>query len=817
MSTADLSVVITTDSPQNIGLDYDKLVAEGLVIVQALSGEVWTDYNEHDPGVTTLEQLAYALTELSYRAEFPMASLLTRRDGNIDTRLQAMFIARRIFPVSPVTLNDYRKLLIDRVSGVQNVWLTPLPALPPHDTRGLYSISVYAPGVDPCVCDGHVTPEEVQDRIKRVFCRHRSLCEDVEQVTVLSPLTTVVRATLVVSDTQSPETVLGTALFQLSAALAPEVKRVPLQTLLLEGKSPDEIFNGPLEKNGFIQDNTLAPKPDSVSFDEVLRSLSQSPGVLSVRDLTVQVGSVTLNGPGQSTPIGPDQIPALYTGLEPGQQITFRLIRRGIVCSPNRALTRAVYLREQAERRRTYPLLPAYEAAFAVPSAPYKDLSVYTSIQTQFPAVYGINDYGVPTDQSAARKAQAKQFKGYLLAFEQILTNFFAQLNQAKNLFSTNPTLEHTYFYQSLVPSVPNVEPLLYSDYEEGLSSIVNNSDPVTYRRNRIAEMLLAMFQENVTTANSANGGCDHTDTGGPGKDVLKARLALLNHMVAATRDRGRGFDYLALPSAWNIAGMEIKSRIQLGLPVFRRRSLLSGLEELGMTLVEDENLATLGASLGSVGDESDPDFEEISRDSTPDSTPPPEGAFAPPLLRMHAVTEETVRAASDITHYRIGTLPGEWGVSVVCRAPGDDSYRLIARMPTRVEGERAAYRMADGMSRIRASLAQLYIVEHVLLRYGDPPARGGFEYSFAISAVVGLDSQSDTEAYRDLTTQVLRENAPAHVDVQMVFLRPRSLIQFETRLRAWQRALRKGTDEEKRSTSSKMIDFLVKHAAVES
>ena len=38
-----------------------------------LSGRVWTDHNLHDPGITTLEILCYALTDLAYRTGFSVS------------------------------------------------------------------------------------------------------------------------------------------------------------------------------------------------------------------------------------------------------------------------------------------------------------------------------------------------------------------------------------------------------------------------------------------------------------------------------------------------------------------------------------------------------------------------------------------------------------------------------------------------------------------------------------------------------------------------------------------------------------------------
>lgn len=39
---------------------YTQLQEKALAKIQELAGELWTDYNEHDPGVTVLDILNYA-------------------------------------------------------------------------------------------------------------------------------------------------------------------------------------------------------------------------------------------------------------------------------------------------------------------------------------------------------------------------------------------------------------------------------------------------------------------------------------------------------------------------------------------------------------------------------------------------------------------------------------------------------------------------------------------------------------------------------------------------------------------------------------
>lgn len=88
-----------------------------------MGNKLWTDYNIHDPGITLLELLCYAITELGYRTAFDIKDILAVPDSTqFKPQEQALFTAREILTVNPWTANDYRKLLID-VNGIKNAWL----------------------------------------------------------------------------------------------------------------------------------------------------------------------------------------------------------------------------------------------------------------------------------------------------------------------------------------------------------------------------------------------------------------------------------------------------------------------------------------------------------------------------------------------------------------------------------------------------------------------------------------------------------------------------------------------------------------------
>src|SRR3989338_2443071 len=119
METLNTSQTISNAPLEEKGMDFQWLRDEGIKHLQRLSGAIWTDYNLHDPGVTILDQLCYALTDLSYRIDYDIDDLLTGKDGNT---FESLYSPAQILTTNPVTLLDIRKIIID-VPDVKNAWV----------------------------------------------------------------------------------------------------------------------------------------------------------------------------------------------------------------------------------------------------------------------------------------------------------------------------------------------------------------------------------------------------------------------------------------------------------------------------------------------------------------------------------------------------------------------------------------------------------------------------------------------------------------------------------------------------------------------
>lgn len=100
--------------------DFNYLREKGLTYIQQLSGKLWTDHNLHDPGITILEVLCYALMDLGYRTGFSMNDMVRELDGTVVS--DSFHPANKIFTSDPVTADDYRRMLVD-IPGIRNAWL----------------------------------------------------------------------------------------------------------------------------------------------------------------------------------------------------------------------------------------------------------------------------------------------------------------------------------------------------------------------------------------------------------------------------------------------------------------------------------------------------------------------------------------------------------------------------------------------------------------------------------------------------------------------------------------------------------------------
>jgi hypothetical protein len=774
--------------PQAGGLDYQWLRARGQELLERLAGEIWTDYNEHDPGVTTLEQLCYALTELSYRAQSPVEDLLTASDGAaIDTYGQALFAPQAILPCNPVTAGDYRKLIADRVEAVGNVWLTPCRAGSRLGASGLYDIELYAPGLEPA------KTAAIRRRVRHVFTRQRTLCEDVHSIRILEPVRAVLAATITVDSAATPEAILASVFYRVGNLLAPELRRRSLQDLLDAGETPASIFSGPALRYGFVSDDQVRPRPDEISLSQVTQCLVATQGVSGVRQVSLAIDGAAVEPGGQLTLAVP-RGGILRVDTRPvGDRFSVRVLRGGVEYTPHAGAVERELHRLWTDHRRRFDVRADARRLLAMPRGQHIDAAGYVSIQEQFPTTYGINRFGVGSEATAARRASARQFKGYLLAFEQLLADSFAMVDGVRELCAIGSEPRRRAFTRYLDACdetgetlVPDVGPLLSPSYRSGLDAFAGGRARHLERRNRFLDYLLASYGEEIDRVIPLPASRPDDPGLASRAQHLRIKLRLLRRLTRAGRDRGRGGDYLSRRPGRQCAGLELRTRLQLGMEL-QPVPLAQLLGDLRLTLRDAPSSEDYGL-MRVYGSHIEEHFAPL----------PHTGPRSSPTRRKDgavAMTEEMVVAACDAGNYRIGALPDDTRVVVVCRAPQQPAWQIVGRYHDYDSAVADARRWCRLARVFRNRSRRIFIIEHVLLRGQRGPRAddeaAGFDYGLTATAVVCLPGrEANDSGYREYIREVIRRNTPAHIVIHTSFLRLRHAAEFEQLYAAWRQKL---------------------------
>src|ERR1043165_9345161 len=109
------NVTISRDNFPDPVTDFFALRRRAIQLAQRLAGKEWTDFNEHDPGVTIPEQLCYAITDLGYRTSYEIQDLLAGQPDYTGENKDTFFTIDKVLPCSPLTIDDWRTIMLDRV------------------------------------------------------------------------------------------------------------------------------------------------------------------------------------------------------------------------------------------------------------------------------------------------------------------------------------------------------------------------------------------------------------------------------------------------------------------------------------------------------------------------------------------------------------------------------------------------------------------------------------------------------------------------------------------------------------------------------
>jgi len=824
------SPVISRQPPPDPALDFAALREEGIEYLERIVSGLWTDYNAHDPGITLLELLCYGIIDVAHRTTFPDADLFAPAPGEAtDPAAVPLVTARHALTCGPVTVDDYRRLLLDRFPELHNVWLDPVGrtlhadrrlraiSLTPNadttafDVRGLYRIrALFHDDVD---TSRHA---ELLAAIGRAYHEHRNLAEDLDSVQVTPLDDIVVCAEIQLAPQAGLEETYARVVHALRAVLSPVIPRHSLASLVARGLTMEDIFDGPRLDRGFIlaDDLARAAAPPCVRASDLMAAISAVPGVRGITRFRLNRpprDGIPSEPVDWELPIAPGHHPRLT--LENARlelmkgPLPFRI-------DPAAVAARLVAL-DRADRAAADAPGPFDRA---VPAGTWRDFGEFTTLQDALPLTYGVGPRGLDRGAAPERLAKARQLQAFLLLFDQLLAGQLAQLVHVRELLSTDLESRRSYFARA-VRDIPDLHrllaPLAGQDapdatavtqaFDALLAGSTAAHDSWIERRSSILDHLLARFGEVFTDqvlAHFSEAG-DRT-----AEQVLGAKRAFLAAAPALAYTRLHAPDMRDPARAWdtdNVSGFEKRLGRLLGFASTDRRHLASVVYEF----YEERDTDAASEIRFRIVDvrESKTILSGTKRFGTRDEA--------------EAEMRIAIRLAMDPANYRVRVArDGRHFIDVVHVTDGVEDIVAIRKelWPTRAEAEAERDRVA-ALVASRFSEEGIFLVESILLR---PPAGatdwpllpascscvdasageeagaaapGAWDpYSFRVHLILpGYTTRLAEPGFRRFVEEIVQRELPAHLAARICFVDREQLSGFEAAYRPWLDAVASG------------------------
>ncbi len=586
-------------------LEREQLKEVWLDFMQQLSGDVWTDYNTHDPGITIMEQLCDTMSKINKRATTPIQNLLNSQSRKKREEINnAFYDAVEILPTNPVTQDDYRILIIDRVQYVKNAWVEPVRDNM-QGIKGLYRILLQI--------DETARTEEGIRRIKEevfaLYNHHRNLCEDIESIQVLDVDKIEIFADIDINSEAVAEELLAEILFRLEEHLNPSIQFHTLEDLLDRGYTVDQAFDGPPPVHGLILKSDLRGMTQEVYVSKLIEIVQGVEGVRRITYFRVDKNGIPVDS--DVIPIRQNTYPVLdmdtiderYTD---GGDYPLQFFRGALNYELDLNTANQLLYSLYARYKKGYQMKMLYHEKDFPSTISLKEVAHYDSLQNELPVTYGVNELGLPDHAQATRErvAMVKQLRGYLFFFEQTLSNYLEQLANVRKLFSIDKSIDRTY-YSNTPKHIPGVFDLIFNptvehiastnkDYSledaqertlelfnEKVAEVTKKFDPFIDRRNRFLDHLLGRFGEQFSTdfllkvSNYVGVGHDDDETN-PEIELINAKIEFLQNYVDISKNKGKGFDYLGQTlDESNISGLKKRASLLLNIELAGNQSLL--------------------------------------------------------------------------------------------------------------------------------------------------------------------------------------------------------------------------------------------------
>jgi len=744
---------------------YTALQRRTLNELQRLSGEVWTDYNPGDPGVTIADVVDYALTETDYKLSFPLEDYLSGKNGVWTADVFGLFPPGAVYPSAPLTTDDYRRMVLANFPVIEDVKVYAVPALRRHDFKLRLS---------PFFTDDHT----ILERVGRFLNRRRNLCEQIGEISIEQTRELFFHADFMIEPDKDATDILvqvyWTAMHYISGSV--EIKRHGGDTL--SGRA-DEWYDGPVEE-------VRADIPRQCDTEnELYWRLRHIPGVVSFKTCCFTDNDnkvITDFKAGYSLSL-PETFKDIIVRIgEEAVDTDIQLFRERLKA---KFFMRGTFRLRSFMHGREHTAGKSEISAGTAYYATFRDVYEHSPVAGDLPSCYGLSGQGFLRGTPAKDRAEIRNFRNYLSLFDLILMRGLKELDSLKELLS----IRDTGTWLSRLEALP-----------AGTLAISRETDcyrSVAALRNRYMDFLDGLY------------GVDSNPVwlrefeyyGQTEDDRLRRRMRFLSELPRLIRDRSVSFDMNGGYGGDNVPVVKKYLSLLLDFNCDEENAVGNILPGHNLILMGDgEKGKYLRGLMNSRMIDDDmfvPDAVEAIAEDRPPRTKQEKLERDEdlrrnlPIFNSNWISGSLFREGIALSNYNLVKLNNrEW--LLVFRGKEEDSRMNLGRSDDKARLCRWANTLCRYLRVLNRQCEAVYVVEKDLF--------GGNASGTVMLVFSGWTARTRSPRFRGACTALARSLIPAHLKMQTYWLGAMPMQFFEESHRRWRESLRDNVPEETRS-----------------
>ncbi len=540
-------------------LDAVALRSLGIKRISELSGNIWSDYNAADPGITIMEILCFSIMDIGYRMTFDIRDLLTEPGYKVPRYRNVFYEPYQVLSSAPLTINDYRKLILENIPGIKNVWLKPVNktlTIPENvsserqiSLKGYYNVYV---DVD---ADSEDVRNAILKEVKTLLDKHRNLCEDFNYPEAVEHLPVAIEADVEVEAGYDYSAILQQIISDLTQYVSPDLHRYTLEEMLKKGTSISDVFTGPYPKWGYVDVNEVEDMDDNRELyaSDIINIIMRVPGVKGVRHFKFVVNNTSV--------VDVETYKISLKDSACGHYV-FRLASPSDNKSHNIEFLlesfRFTAPYTHTQKSISYNAETYFNGHLGIDTGTNRNLNAYYTIQHEFPNMYLVGKENISDEEPNLRKAQRLQMKAYLMFFDQLLADFLLRMDSAKYMLSWEKTKnieewkekQQSYLHHILSDEdIDDVDKVVQDDYVDYFQNSVFDAKKELKRKNKALDSLLARFNEDFVNFSimqyiSKSAEIDEHTIEEQEYELICSKSAMLEHYPVLGYRRAGAIDY---------------------------------------------------------------------------------------------------------------------------------------------------------------------------------------------------------------------------------------------------------------------------------